>query len=506
MKNKQATSSFVPLLIIDVLVFALLGLIIAVVNFCYLKRVALPNMSEASMLGLGSTVVFIALFGFVFYLFVEYKYNRLKFKNIFLYLGVIIAIGNLIAVCLLPSEMPLPNDTILIITPMVRAYYVFSGLFYALLPYLCMYLIPRRVTSRHYLDIILYVVIGFAALCIILSFITDWDSYVHYLENPSPIGSIIFHKNGFGLVLIAGMFSSIAIRIRHRNWKWSLFLIPFYLFLLLSLAKTAMFVGTLMILIYLIVRLVLVCKKSKDNLIITLLIVGFCLVLSPLFIIGIIRSESGILFHVKEFFVSLAEGAKTTFSSRMLIWESAIQLLSSWRVIFGYGVNSFGMALHLVYTKITPYEFDPLIFIPHNLVLHLLGNGGIILLGIYIFIYGYLIRAAFKVRNKMNHWFIDATLIFLLLFTILGIVEDSHLCNANVTVDFIPSQVIICCIMSEYYLVYDKDEVEIRKDMVKSANSIKKVHFKSKLLNLNKKRLIYDAKYIAYDLNSKIKL
>ncbi|MCQ2795305.1 MAG: O-antigen ligase family protein [Bacilli bacterium] len=505
MKRDSKTQSLIsyPILIIDLLMFPLLGLSIGLIDLCVLKRIAVQNISDNAMLGLGLTAFIFTLAAFVFYIFVEYKYNKLKLKNVFLYLGIVIAVFNLIAVMTLPNEMTLPNDASLVITPIMRVYYIFSGFFFAILPYLCFYLIPRKVTSHHYLDIILYVVLGFALLTIVLSFITDWNRYINFFNNPDGIGSIFFQKNSFGLVLVTGMFISIILRIRHQNWKWSLLLIPFYIFLLFSMAKTAIVSGTLMLLIYIIVQLVLVSKKSKDNLIITLLIVGFFIILMPLFITGIIKSESGILFKIRDFFTRLIEHAKVTISTRQLIWDSAFKLLSSWRVIFGYGIDSYGMILHQVYVKVAP-EWDWAIYSSHNFVIDLLGNGGIILLGIYAYIYGYFIYAAIKVRDKKNHWVIDSTLIFLVLFSLIGMFESSYLCG--LFIDCIPSIIIIILIMSEYYAKKDKDEIMIRKDIVNTARKIKNSKPTSKLMAWNKKRLINEAKYIAYDLNTKIKL
>lgn len=505
-KNSKSKSSLsYPILIIDLLMFPLLGLSIGFIDLCMLKRVAFPGVSNNVMLSLGIVMLIFTLAGFIFFLFVEYKYNRLKLKNIFLYLGIAIAAFNLIAVATLPTVMPLPNDTSITITATMRAYYIFSGFFYAILPYLCFYLIPRKVTSHHYLDIILYVIIAFALLSIILSFITDWDRYINFFDRLDGVESIFYGKNTFGLVLLAAIFGTIIIRIRHKNWKWILFLIPLYIFLFFTLSKMAIFIAMLLLVIYIVVQLVLVCKRSKNNLIITLLIVGFFVLISPLFINGIIKSETGILASIRDIFTKLIDHARTTLESRQLIWQSAFKLLSSWRVIFGYGIDSYGAILHEVYNADPLHpSWDATIYHSHNFVIELLGNGGIILLGIYLFIYGYLVYTAIKVRNKNNHWVIDAALTFLALFIVLGIAESSSLCA--VFIDIIPSMVIIMTIMCEYYIIKDKDEKEIRKDIVNTANKIKKINFKSKLLRLNKKRLINEAKYIAYDLNTKIKL
>lgn len=504
--SKVVTHQPLPFLLVEFLMFPLLGLSLGVINLCLLKRGLFPNIADSIMLGLGLTAFLFTLAGFILYLFVEYKYNRLKLKNIFLYLSIAIAVINLIAVLSLPSQMALPNDAELVITPTMRAYYIISGFFYAILPYLCFYLIPRRVMSNRYLDIFLYVVLGFALLTIVLSFATDWKHYLNIFQTfdlkNNPIGSIFFDKFSFAFVLLSGMFASIFLRIRHKNYKWALYLIPLYLFLMLTASKITMFVATVIVFVYVVIQLVFVCKKSKDNLIITLLIVFLILSISSLYIVGIARSETGILADIRKAFLDFVEHARETISSRQLIWESAFKLLSSWRVIFGYGINSFGYTFHQVYVKVAP-EFDLNIYASHNFAVELLGNGGIFLLGIYLFLYGYLIYAALKLR-KTQPWFTISSIVFLLMFVIINSFTPSCLCG--LTIDAIPSIVIILPIMSEYYITIDEDEKAIRTDIVNNVKVIKNSNPQSKLMVWNKKRLLNEAKYIAYDLNMKIKL
>ncbi|MCQ2791939.1 MAG: O-antigen ligase family protein [Bacilli bacterium] len=497
-----------PLLIIDFFVFALLGLCI---GFLGVRSMGPVVHTDSPILFAVATPVFICLLiGFILYVLMDYKYNHLKLKNIFLYFAIVIAISNIIAVASLPSEVILPNGAEpLIITPLTRVYYLMSGFAFGLMSYLCFYLIPRKIFNRRYMDIILMLVLVASFLMIFLSFIVEWDSYAHMFSQhfidiePYALKSICGQKNIFGRMLLYGVFATILLRIKRKNAKWLLLNIPLCLFLLLTFSKMAIILALLTLLIYFIVRVVMLCKKNKDNLIITLSIVGFIAILSPIFIVSLIYSESGIMYEVRRLFIKFGESANATFNSRILIWQSAFKLLAPHQYIFGFGIDTFGYALHNTYAMVAP-EWENLDFIynGHNLFVDLIGRGGIILLGVYLFLHVYVIYVALKLRKKTPFLSL-ATIVLLIMYLCYGITDASCLCGADDSV--MTNLVIVFPIMSEYFILLDADEIKAKKEIVDASKKIKKVNFASKILNLNKKRLIFEAKYIAYDLNNKVK-
>lgn len=492
-RGKRVDSNFViPPVLLTAFAFGGLGLLVSLTNFLDWGA----SFSESNQLAIYLPFFIVGVVGFFFFIYAEHKFNRLKLKNVLLYLSIIIALFNVLAVSLLPNQITILEKT-LTITPIRRTEYILCGFAFALIPYILFYFAPRKILSHHHLNIVLMLLLSFVLISILLSPIYDWNHF----KNGEPIQSFFPYKNAFGLVLLLGIFLSTILRIRTKKWWWSLFIIPFYIFLIFSSAKIAFVAATVAILTLIIVRLVQVSKKSKDNLIITLLIVGFCVLISPLFIMGIIRSESGILALIREYFNKAIESARSTISSRSIIWDSTLKLLSSYRVIFGYGICSFGPVLNLLYSQVGP-EGDRHISDSHNLVLETLGRGGIILLAIELFLYVYLIRAILKTYKK-NHYLSVANLIMIGLTIIVGMFESTCI---GLNLDFFFNLVIVIPIMSEYYLTVDKDEKAIRKDIVNNIDTIKNRQYKSKLFTLNKKRLLLEAKYIAYDLNSKIKL
>ncbi len=134
--------------------------------------------------------------------------------------------------------------------------------------------------------------------------------------------------------------------------------------------------------------------------------------------------------------------------------------------------------------------------------MELICQGGIILLLIYVALYVYLIYAAIKIYKKQP-LFSFISLLFIFIFIVRSMFESSFLFGRDA--DIIATLVIAIPIINEYYLCYHIEQT-LRNEQVKQAKKIKKVNFKSKILSLNKKCLILEAKYIAYDLNTKIKL
>ena len=490
--NKTKTSFKLPPAILDIIAFAVLGLLVGAASFSSWNAPSFNN--EILKFTLYMSLFIFTIASFIFYSFVEYKYNRLKLKNVLLYLGAVITLLNILAVALLPNQITILDKT-LSITPLERTEYLLCGIPFGLFPFAYFYLFPRKILNHHHLNIALMLMLGFVLCTIVASPILDWK----HMINGEPIGSFLFSKTNFGLILAMGIFVSITLRIQTKKWWWTLFIIPIYIFLILTRAKVSLVAGTLAILIYLIIRLVQICKKSKDNLVIVISIVGFCLLLLPLFIVGVIKSESGILGAIHNYFVKALDTAKETIATRVLLWQSTLKLVSSYRIIFGYGVCSFGPVLNLLYSQVCP-EWDRHIGSAHNGAMEILGKGGIILLLIWIALYVYLIKITIKMYKK-NYWLSISTLIFVGLSLLISTFEWTSLGLSN---EIFPNLVIITPIMSEYYMFMDKDEQAIRKDIVDNVKVIKKKQYKSKLLTLNKKRLLYEAKYIAYDLNYKI--
>lgn len=179
MKRNSSAKFPYQIVIVDILIFVLMIACTAFGNlFLFLTKQ--NNVGEATTFALYIPlfVLIIAVMGF--YLFVEYKFNRLKFNKILIAFGIVIAVSNLISVLSLPSHLVLPNNQTYDISTIERIYCVLWGFVLAILPYLFTVLFPRRVNSRGYVNLILKGLIGFSLILILTSFIFDREVYLTY--------------------------------------------------------------------------------------------------------------------------------------------------------------------------------------------------------------------------------------------------------------------------------------------------------------------------------------
>lgn len=498
--NKKVKLPY-PIVIHDILL--LLSVIFSLIFFSFYTIFPHFDIAATPIKATLIVLTFIAfLISFTSYLFIEYHRNRLSFKNIFFYIAIAIVVINLIAVASLPSKINLPNSGLLEIFALDRTYYLLSGITFASLPVTFFYLIPRRVNNRHYVNVILIGIVLITAICILVSFIMDYQAYVkifssHFKDiQDVQIGSLFGVKNIFARVLLTGIIASTFLHLRTKNWKWLLLLIPFVFILILTASYMSLLLCVLYLFIYLVIRLVLLAKKNKDNLILVSLIGGFVLLLVVYFSSMIAISTDGILFMIKDFINKAVEHVKTTFESRQVIWSCALNLLAPYQFVFGFGVASFGMALHLTYTPIAP-EWDKSTYHAHNGGIELIGRGGALLLLIYLFLYAYLIYLSIKLYKK-KPIVASIGLIVIVGQIINSLVEPFFVCNGY---DITTTLLITLPIISEYYLLYGKEK-SMRDDIVKSANKLKSKS-DSKLFNLNKKCLLIEAKHISEDLKEK---
>ena len=389
-----------PIVINDILLA--LVILFSLVFFTFDLSFRYFNITDIAIKATLMSLVFLGFIAsFSAYLFIEYRYNHLTFKNIFFYIGGAIILLNLIAIACLPNMQTLPHGGILEILPLDRIYYLLSGITLSAIPVTFFYLLPRRINNRKYIDITLIIIILITALCIVVSFFTDYQNYIKifsFEDIDVGLASMFGAKNVFAKVLLTGVVATTFLHFRTKNWKWLLILIPFGFILLLSAGKMAIFLGALYLLNYLIIHLVLLAKKSRDNLVIISLISGFVILFGAYVATMMAISTDGILFSIKKVILNAFDNLKITFASRELIWTCSFALLAPYQYIFGVGLNAFGLALHITYTPITTWDKN--IYAAHNAGIEIIGRGGVLLLLIYLFLYAYLFYLSAKIYKK----------------------------------------------------------------------------------------------------------
>lgn len=438
---------------------------------------------------------------------IEKKYNHFEFRKLYLILGAIIALINIIAICVLPSEISLPYCTEkFLITGIDRLYGILYGFIIAFLPLLFFYVLPRRFTNRKYLKVFLIFLLCVIFLSIIISFIKDFNCYYltiksKFADISHPVTSIFVHKNFFASFLLAGIILSIWLHVLYKNWRWLLAIIPLFIVQIFTFAKMTIFVSFILILAYLIYRIILCAKKNRDNLVITSLISAFLIIFITTFAILIYNSQSGILFNIKKAINSVLESAKSTLSSRLIIWDDVFKILMPFQYIFGFGFALVGNAIQATYAHDPRLPEDPSAIIhAHNSGVEMIAEGGIIYLLLNIFLYAYLIYIATKLR-KQNNQILPITIIFIAIMLIQGITEPIFILGENFNIVF--SIVIIVPVMSEYYRLIDESEMQNHKEIANKIKQMKNEKFTNLFLKINQKFYLIASRDIKKD--SKIK-
>ncbi len=489
-----------PIVIHDILLICVVGFSTLFFSF-YTILPHFDIINNNIKIVLFSLTFLIYLASLISYLYIEYRHNNLKFKNIFFYIAAAIILINFIAVACLPNNINLPNGGLMGILPFERVYYLLSGFTLATLPLSFFYLIPRRINNRHYVNIILIGIMIITAISILISLIMDYKAYVtiftsHFKDiQKVELKSFFGSKNVFARVLLTGIIASTLLHFRTKNKKWLLALIPFIFIFIFTSAYMSLLLGFLYLLIYLIIHVVLIAKKNKDNLIITSLLGGFILLFVVYLGTMTAISTDGFLFNIKSFIINAVNHVKTTFESRQVIWSSAFSLLAPCQYVFGFGVTAFGVALHNTYTPIAP-EWDQGIYHAHNGGIELIGRGGVLLLLIYLFLYVYLIYLSIKIYRK-KPLLASIGLLIIIGQLVHNVVEPQFVCNGF---DMTTTLLTTLPIISEYNILYKKD-FEVKESILESAEKINDIESKSKIFNLNKKCILLEAKYINKDSN-----
>ena len=259
----------------------------------------------------------------------------------------------------------------------------------------------------------------FVLVSIIGSYVIDnvrYIDFIKHLSSPSELYdytafSFYAYRNSYGFVLFLGLVASLFLHLRRHKYYWFIAYGFIYLNLIFTLCKTALILGLLLLLLYLIIRFVLSYKSNKKrNLIALIVITSICLVVLISFVILINCSES-----LKNALLDTG-----TISYRKVIWHNCISILNSTSYIIGVGFHLFGDILFIFNTSDpTTYHHNDTPF-AHNGFLELMGNGGIVFLLAFVLILIYVIsRYIQKYKENKQLCFFEFSLIFVCLIYML---------------------------------------------------------------------------------------
>ena len=386
------------------------------------------------------------------YFFSEYKSK--SFKPHFPLIGLLTVLGiiSIVMICVFPSkfvtDVPvytyINNEEGMRITEF--AYYktdclitvgIEQRIFYILVTitslyafYITLWVLPRKIRYLRQLNSVMYILITFAIVVIVFSYITEFDKYIAFFETLKSgevpmtfemIESFVGNRNSFGVVLMFASFSCLYLHHLNNRWWFLPLALLFNFQILLIGSKTNMLITTLVLLIYFVAWLVF---RFKKHLLSSLIIVGvITLLLGTIGVFTLVHHFNNDFMN--EFFISgnklfryyiLRAFIGSSYTGRNANYDKVQILLNNgpyWALGMGYGLFNYlfnGMENISAIDSLYYWDKDIITRLyseqtitsdsPHSSFYQLIGNGGIITLVLYVLVILYLIYAMVRVFKK----------------------------------------------------------------------------------------------------------
>lgn len=341
--------------------------------------------------------------------FVDRKYNRYKTNILFLLLLFVLGICSFVSLVYNPDTMIIATewgDDVLTFTLDEKAYYFLFSIVTFILFYLFMYVLPRHFIYQKQFDLI--IIFGFILLAafIIYSYVAEWRNYLDFFFNLSSddpyaltVKSLFDHRNNYGFLLFVFILASLYMHHVRPKSYW--YIITFFLYanMIFTLCKTTLLLGGIVIILYLLARFFITYKEHKKRNVITISIVASLFLILAITVALSFFIPGGLFLFINKAVTRLFGGAFDTFNSRLAIWGDVMLILNSNLVymFFGAGYGVFNNLL-LSYTTLDPLAENN--SFPHNGYLQLMGDGGVILLIVFIFAIAYLYYVMGKMFKK----------------------------------------------------------------------------------------------------------
>lgn len=345
----------------------------------------------------------------------------------------------------------------------------FSTLYLA---YIFLWILPQKLHKFSQLSFVLYVILGFALVAIISSYIIEFDLHKlfysninEYIENNNLIKSFFNHKNSYAITLVFATFSCFFLYFTSRKIAYLPLSIIYIYHAIQTYSKTNVLILLVSLPILIAITLAINFKKHKKVVLGCIYaICGVITLFAILFVINRINQNflSSVFSRFDDLvnnFILNAFNNQNGYSGRIVHYEKMNQLFSLgyWGIGLGFGlfneivigVENISRVPELYSWDVYSIEKEYPYFIasdsPHSSFYQIIGSGGILLFIIYILIIAYVLYAAIKVFKKHKaittfsltviisaiiHGLMESsTLVFFgspyvdsILFTILGIV------------------------------------------------------------------------------------
>ncbi len=372
------------------------------------------------------------------YLFIEKKRNHFKPNYVILFLCVGIFIYSLIVILVTPSVKTFDfadrfNPEIIyhgvfLVTAEKKTYYIFFAFLSLLVCYLTLDLFPKKIAFLKVFDIGFYLAATVTLVCMIFSYIVEWDQYVTIITNFNQgiikeyiysVKSFFNNRSNYSMLLLFMIFYCLLVHYSHQKWWW-LYVIAAFIFvnLCFTTSKTNIPLGFFLIIGYLLARFIITFKgHKKRNIIAASSITLFLIACVVTFVI--LYNCSPISENLHKSMEELFKVSKGTVESRQFIWKACVDILNNSNWLLGAG---FGLFNDLLREYMAFNNYDSPTNMPHNYFLQVLGEGGVIYLAFIIFTLVLLIIFMVKIAKKHTSLVVLESL-FLVTFIVHGLLE-----------------------------------------------------------------------------------
>lgn len=255
------------------------------------------------------------------------------------------------------------------------------------LVYIIFDLAPKLFKDNRIIDMYPFLCIVTVSIVILLSYIFDFEKYINFFPSlfngnvyDSTVSFLFGSRNTFAFVIVLGIISCLYLHLKYRKIYYVIGSIYFYLSLVFTFSKTALILSFILLCAYYLYRFFITYQDNKKRNIIALSIT--CSSLLVLLTTGII-----VLSVTSSWDKIISSDGISTLTTRFYIYRNVIDILNQTNFFGGAGFHMFGEILYQFNAHDTfAFIYNDTSF-AHNAALELLGNGGVVMLGLAIILY-----------------------------------------------------------------------------------------------------------------------
>ena len=283
------------------------------------------------------------------------------------------------------------------IDPITRATYICQAFLLFFGTFLIVEVMPKIFNGKTFVAIGCLLALGFATYCCVYSYIVEHEMYPLLLKDLREgelflhaVSSLYPNKNYYGFMLFLAIVASLYLHQYKAHWWWIVVAFFFFFNLVCSWDKSALLVTLFILPVYFIYRFIITYKDHpKRN------VIAISVTVGVLFLIGLTYK---IIFVVNPDFRiaildSLATRGTNSMEGRRMIWELNKKIFDENSALFGTGYKIFADMIYLYNTTDNPHND---VYAAHNGFQELIGEGGIILLIVFLLLTAYIIYLAVK--------------------------------------------------------------------------------------------------------------